>query len=528
MRSDDYTGRVPRAVVTLVVLLVAVSFIPPFDAGGISLRRANILSSLVHFPEQSAAESTLDIDLDEYDIDFSEVADAIASAVDTTLTAAAAPVIPSLDSMPRRRAIVALPAIDTARRFVPIEDFDSTGIGALDRFYRKLLRGTETVRIAVMGDSFIEGDILTQDLREELQSVFGGCGAGFAPAASPLTAFRRSIKTQSRGWESYNIMQRRTTPETLQGDYFVSGWICRPADGASVRWEMTDTKAHAAYAEVARIALIARRDARLRLTLNGSRHETIELKASDAVQHITLCDSLRSLSMEVVQGADAMTVYGASFEGANGVAVDNYSVRSNNGQALLWTSPSVDARMDAAAPYDLIILQYGLNILQDGVTDYSRYGAQIEKIISFVRRCFPEAAVVVMGVSDRSVRSEQGFVPMQSAHALTRYQRQAARNCGAAFWDTHAAMQLHGGMKAFVANGWAGKDYTHINFAGGRVIAQELAQAVIRHAAQIVECIPEGHDLAHSALNQTVPNPIIDTRRRTSAEKRLYEHAPHR
>lgn len=528
MRSDDYTGRVPRAVVTLVVLLVAVSFIPPFDAGGISLRRANILSSLVQFSDASPAESTLEIDLDEYDIDFSEVADAIASAVDTTRTAAAMPSAPDLDSLPRRRAVIALPDIDSARQFVAIEDFDSTGIGALDRFYRKLLRGTEPVRIAVMGDSFVEGDILTQDLREELQSVFGGCGAGFAPAASPLTAFRRSIKTQSRGWQTYNIMQRRSTPEPLRSDYFVSGWVCRPDNGATVRWDMTGAKAHAAYAEVARIALIARRDARLLLTINGSRRETVELKASDAVQHITLRDSLLSLSLEVAAGADAMTVYGASFEGANGVVVDNYSVRSNNGQALLWTSPSVDARMDAAAPYDLVILQYGLNILQEGVTDYSRYGAQIEKIITFVRRCFPRAAVVVMGVSDRSVRKEQGFVPMQSAHALTRHQRQAAKNCGAAFWNTHAAMQLHGGMKAFVANGWAGKDYTHINFAGGRVIAQELAQAVIRHAAQIVERIPEGHDLAPSALNQTVPVPIIDERRRASAEKRLYEHAPNR
>ena len=62
------------------------------------------------------------------------------------------------------------------------------------------------MRIAVLGDSFIEGDILTADLRERLQQAYGGGGAGFAPMASPLTAFRRTIKTQSKGWTSYNIM----------------------------------------------------------------------------------------------------------------------------------------------------------------------------------------------------------------------------------------------------------------------------------------------------------------------------------
>ena len=55
--------------------------------------------------------------------------------------------------------------------------------------------------------------------------------------------------------------------------------------------------------------------------------------------------------------------------------------------------------------YDLVILQYGLNIMQNGVYNYTNYAAQIEKMVTFVRECFPGAAVLVMGVSDRSVRT---------------------------------------------------------------------------------------------------------------------------
>ena len=78
-----------------------------------------------------------------------------------------------------------------------------------------------------MGDSFVEGDILSSDLREKLQLRFGGSGAGFAPMASPLTGFRRTIKTQSKGWDSYNIMQRRNTPAAISDYYYISGWLCR-------------------------------------------------------------------------------------------------------------------------------------------------------------------------------------------------------------------------------------------------------------------------------------------------------------
>ena len=49
--------------------------------------------------------------------------------------------------------------------------------------------------------------------------------------ASPLTRFRRTIKTQSKGWDSYNIMQRRNTPAAISDYYYISGWLCQLAAG---------------------------------------------------------------------------------------------------------------------------------------------------------------------------------------------------------------------------------------------------------------------------------------------------------
>lgn len=130
------------------------------------------------------------------------------------------------------------------------------------------------------------------------------------------------------------------------------------------------------------------------------------------------------------------------------MTVDNYSVRSNNGQAMFWTNPSVNAQVNAMLGYDLVVLQYGLNIMQAGVHAYNSYGRQVEKMVAYVRQCFPGAAVLVLGVSDRSVKGEAGFEPMDAVPYMSECQRRAARNTGAAFWPTSDAMRVLGAWSA--------------------------------------------------------------------------------
>ena len=477
--EPDYTHRSRTAAVALVAALILLSFVPPQTVGGIRLKRANILSELIRFEEEAveAEEPLLDaIDEEEFRIDLQQVARLVA---DTAPREAPATYEWTLDGPAAATTPPAAGQSDTTRRLpqlVPIEDFDTTGRFAA--FCRKLQRGDSLVRIAVMGDSFIEGDILTSDLREQLQLRYGGAGAGFAPAASPLTDFRRTIRTTSKGWNSYNVMQRRTTPEALADSYCVSGWVCQPADGASTRWEGTSERACLEQCNTARILFLSRSDSRIEVTVNDTASRIFEIEGSPLMRQIAVRGTVRSLEFSVLSGAGGVVGYGALFESSPGVAVDNYSIRSNNGQAMFRTSPALNAQADRMLGYDLVILQYGLNILQPDVRNYTRYGEQIEKMIAYVRHCFPRAAVLVMSVSDRSVKEEERFVPMASAPFMVEAQRAAAEASGAAFWNTYRAMQSLGGMERFVAEGWAGKDYTHINFAGGRRIAWGLCDAI--------------------------------------------------
>ncbi len=488
--GDDYALRGWLTVAALIAVLVAVGFIPPQTIGGVRLRRANILSDILTFDDVSAAETALDFDDEVSSIDLDSVSECIVAA-DTVPCAAQIvyewyPLGKFADGHAADGADVSAPfgertlarkpdSVRLSPALVPIEDYGDRRMAA---FFDTLLFAQRPVRIAFLGDSFVEGDILTADLRERLQCAYGGGGTGFAPMASPLTAYRRSVKTASKGWTSYNIMQRRNTPEPLRSRFYVSGWVSRPAAGASTTWSCTDFRKRLDECTEARIFFISPSDSRVEVTVNDSLWRSFSIEGDPAVREIVVgAPRIGSLTFRVDEGQDGFIGYGALFDG-RGVSVDNYSVRSNNGRALFWTNPSVDAQMQALLHYDLVILQYGLNIMQQGVRLYGKYGMQLEQMVAFVRECFPGAAVLLLGVSDRSVKTNNGFEPMDAVPYMVACQRAAAERSGAAFWPTSEAMRTWGGMSAFVANGWAAKDHTHINYAGGRRVAWSLADAI--------------------------------------------------
>ena len=545
--EQDRTRTSRFAAAALIVVLAAVSFIPPQTICGIELRRANILADLMVFDEAETEESEVAepalFDEEEFRIDLTEVAERIAAdtlpqpaqitfewntreACDTV--ALAADTLPqqpyAADPQPRPVDSTALRRrTDTTRlhaALVPIEDFDTTGTSRFTAFCEALLDGARPVRIAFLGDSFVEGDILTADLRELLQIRYGGGGTGFAPMASPLTGFRRTVNTQSRGWTAYNIMQYKSVPQSLRDRFYLSGWVCQPADGASTRWACTDARMRLDSCNTARILFVSRAQSRAEVVLNDGARRTFDIEGDPAVRQIVVRDdSIRSLTFRILSGAADVVGYGAIFENG-GVSVDNYSIRSNNGQAMFRTDPSVNAQIDALLSYDLVVLQYGLNIMQSGVKGYGGYGAQIEKMIAYVRECFPGAAVLVMGVSDRSVKTDGGFEPMDAIPYMTDCQRRAAQHAGAAFWPTAEAMRTLGGMERFVRNGWAGKDFTHINYAGGRRVAELLfdainARTVALHAAREAE-----------ARRQRAEQNVLDSLGRLRIEDRLLPAAP--
>ena len=103
-----------------------------------------------------------------------------------------------------------------------------TGTHVLGAFFEALKHtkkeGKKT-RIAYFGDSMIEGDLITQTLRDTLQKEYGGQGVGFVPITSIVNRFRNTVRHDfSDNWEYHNFVKDKKQKMSygISGEYFHS------------------------------------------------------------------------------------------------------------------------------------------------------------------------------------------------------------------------------------------------------------------------------------------------------------------
>jgi len=165
-----------------------------------------------------------------------------------------------------------------------------------------------------------------------------------------------------------------------------------------------------------------------------------------------------------------------------GIAVDNFSLRGSSGISLQHIPQAMMQRFNAIRPYDLVILQYGLNIATRSETNYDGYYEGMRKTIQYIKESFPQAGILIIGVADRDYRASDGEMrTMPGVLSLIQYQKKLAIEENVAFWNMFEAM---GGslsiMRLVHSNpSMANHDYTHINFRGGKYLAGLLYEALV-------------------------------------------------
>lgn len=382
---------------------------------------------------------------------------------------------------------VALPPLVIKPEFVDtcktgmtcIEDYaDSTSRGMF-HFYECLINGEHLrrpVRIAYLGDSFIEADILTGDLREKLQAAFGGCGVGYLPITSRITGFRQTVKHTFSGWSAHSVMDSTyfdRSRQDLSNHYFI------PTPGAYVAFKGTKHKSFLDSCEVSSCFFSAKDSVLLTSQINGGEETTHHLVADGHVMQAQIMGRMHDIKWRV-QAADSATFYGVALEGQKGIVLDNLSLRGGSGQQLLKVPMATLRQFNKLRPYDLIILQYGLNVASAEVSNYSYYTEAMKEVVTHLKAAFPEASFLIIGVGDRCNRNEDGeLTTMPGIKNLVRYQQLLAAETHVAFWNMFQAMGGERSMIRMVEEGMANYDYTHINFKGGKYLADLLFETLM-------------------------------------------------
>ncbi len=456
MKTPVSKNHLHEAVQWLFISLafLGLLYLLPIDnIGRVPLRRVNILSDftvLDSTQETAAANNTIP---------------------DSTIVQDSA-VVAIKDAPPKKAKPKSI------HNFVQIEDYTERGV-ALEHFSNALellkQKKQKKVHIAWFGDSFSEGDVVLGVLRDSLQQTYGGMGVGFMPITAAAAKVRPTIGHTFANWRNYSVLDKAKSTIGLgisgeawvpQGASTVSYNTVRFAGGQtrleSVKYWYSDAKAGASVS----------------ISLDHAVTQPGKLSQDSGKVH--------SLAI-IAGGADYINaewkgkvrLYGASLEGDYGVYLDNFSLRGNPGRKLQQINENLLKQFAALQNYDLVVLQFGLNVTTSDTKSYDFYEREMIPTVQFMQKCFPKASFLLLGVSDRSTHDENGnLVSFPTINKMTEVQKRIAETCKIAFWDTRKAMGGAGSMVTWQKSGYANSDYTHLTWAGGKKIAKLLFKAL--------------------------------------------------
>lgn len=430
-------------VLSVIIVLVGMYFLPQITVAGYKLRQVNILADVMADQTNAPATTTT----------------ATEKAKEETI------ITDYKDSVPEG--------------MIPIEDFhDSLGINReMDKFF-EALRHTKKriVRIAYLGDSFVEGDILTATLRELLQQKYGGKGVGFVDIQSQIAGFRTTVLSFSRGWTEYSAINSvgKGFNSKLQG---INGRYYIPTAEANIdiRGQHRVYATHLDTVQTATVFFTPTQNLSMDYSINDEEYKPLYTMEDDS----TACDKVDTCSIKGKIGKVSIKVagngrfYGIALENKTGIILDNFAMRGSIGWHLGQIPTEVIQQFAKVRHYDLIIMHFGLNMAAPTTHNYTAFCEKFKKGINNFRKAYPKASFLIVSMSNRDVRTERGdFQTMEGVEDLVEAQRDMAKDEGIAFWNLQQGMGGSGSMARLQKQGKANRDYTHINFRGGEEIGK--------------------------------------------------------
>jgi hypothetical protein len=320
------------------------------------------------------------------------------------------------------------------------------------------------LRIAFFGDSFVEGDILTGELRRLLQNKFGGNGVGFVPLASQTSGFRSTIKHSHKNILAYNVVYNNQ----LNLPFAAGGYYFTPKINNVIHYSL--------FKPVHTARLIYQSPNRTSITHSSypTKEKNLLLPQSSSLKDITFPEkNIKSLQLKL-PSSNSASIYGVSFEDSIGITLDNFGLRSNSGVGISKITDRRHREFDSIQNYKLIVLQYGLNATSKNQKNFSAYQKKMHSLIERMKKNYPNATIILFSVSDRCVQQNGKLCTMNSIPLMVETQKKIAQQTGVIFWNLFQAMGGTNSMLKFAKSkpSLAAGDYTHLTHKGGEYLAR--------------------------------------------------------
>ena len=398
----------------------------------------------------------------------------------------------------------------------------------LIRFFQQLADTSAQVRIGYFGDSSIEGDLITQTLRESLQLQFGGEGVGYLAPVVEAPGFRRSVFHSFSGdWVTGPVSKASPKGEPVGLDahwYTIARKMVPEPEIADSIQEVQDGLPAPDPKVLPWVRYVGSKSYKTSVSFPTVRffYGPPPPGETGGVAYATVLGDTRSYALdgtgavnEVLFSPRSCTkmeywvdipsgqgIFGVSMESERGVLVDNFSMRSSSGNHLLRLPASRLQAFQEKLDYDLIVLQFGLNLVYHKRRNYDGYKQDLVKIIRHLKAGFPGVPILIIGVSDKGTKIDGIMRTDPSVPYLNQAQQDAAEEEQVGFFSLFEAMGGRGTMVKWVEQEvppLANTDYAHFNFRGGRRVSN-----------LILGYLEEGfRDFLEASQAQELPHPQI-------------------
>ena len=354
--------------------------------------------------------------------------------------------------------------------FVRMEHADSAGI----------------VRVIHYGDSQIEMDRISQDLRDSLQSRFGGIGTGMFPALANVPS--ASISRYSSGsFIHYTMYGDSTTRRAGHSRYGIMAQFVRMGGGGTISIRSTDSKTAKERTKTFQTVsmLYGRPDARFSAKAISDTLRPTPTVVEGETATLVRWDFGRPVDKARIVLTGSAEIYGLTADGANGVAVDNIPLRGCSGTIFSGISKPLMAESLQLENAGLIILQFGGNYIPVSRSSeiIGRYCKMIAGQIQYFHTAAPDAKILFIGPSDMGTSRAGRIVTRPRLVEMVDSLKATALRNDAAYWDLFRMMGGENSMREWVKHSppYAGADYTHFTPLGAQKVGEALSRSFLTY-----------------------------------------------
>ncbi|MDI1354918.1 MAG: hypothetical protein PSX36_08370 [bacterium] len=389
----------------------------------------------------------------------------------------------------------------------PITSIQQRNQSALRKFFKALVdlrnQSSPAVHVLHYGDSQIEGDRITDFLRQKLQSQFGGEGPGLL-SLMPLSPSRINKISTAPGWERYTAFAGKDK-RVSHSNYGVLAGFNR----FSASKKITDTSStlttslSVTTTRFGGPAVMSYK--KFKLFYGGAKRRTWcefydgpALMAADslsaggvfAVKEFNVGNGSFTHSIKF-RGKDSPDFYAISLESDHGIMLDNIALRGSSGTFFHLINQVQLKQFYDYLNVKLIILQFGGNALPAIETEEMalNYASYLRSQISILKKVAPNASIIFIGPSDMSIKSGMEYVTYPFLELLRDAIKKVVLESDCAFYDMYDSMGGYNSMPSWVDEKLAASDYTHFSPQGARKIASLFYTALMDEYANYLKTI---------------------------------------